>query len=108
MLEALALAVVWRTPASVVVERKDDFVARGEELGLEGVVAKRLGSRYVPGRRCTAWVKHKLRREERLAMTVVAATSDAVAKAAFVARAARRFVGWRVHGTGTSWDVGYG
>jgi hypothetical protein len=26
-------------------------------------------------------VKHKLRREERLAMTVVAATSDAVAKA---------------------------
>ncbi|MGZ4267560.1 MAG: hypothetical protein ACXVHB_28980 [Solirubrobacteraceae bacterium] len=56
-------------------------MARGEELGLEGVVAKRLSSTYIPGRRRTAWVKHKLRREERLAMTVVAATSDAVAKA---------------------------
>ncbi len=29
--------------------------ARVEELGLEGVVAKRLGSTYLPGRRCTAW-----------------------------------------------------
>jgi hypothetical protein len=60
---------VWRTPASVVVERSEDFVARGEELGIEGVVAKPLGSPYIPGRRCTAWVKHKLRREERLAVT---------------------------------------
>ena len=57
----------------MVVERSEDFVARGEELGLEGVVAKRLSSTYIPGRRRTAWVKHKLRREERLAMTVVAA-----------------------------------
>jgi len=32
-------------------------------------------------------VKHKLHRVERLAMTVVAATSDALAKAVFVARA---------------------
>jgi len=67
-LEELALdGPAWRTPASVVVERTDDFVARVEELGLEGVVAKRLGSTYIPGRRCTAWVKFKLRREERLA-----------------------------------------
>jgi ATP-dependent DNA ligase len=99
---------VWRTPASVVVERSEDFVARVEELGHEDVVAKPLGSTYPPARRCTAWVKHKLRREERLAMTVVAATSDAVAETVFVARAARRFVGWRVHWTGSSWGVGYG
>ena len=71
----------------MVVERSEDFVARVEELGLEGVVAKRLSSTYIPGRRCTAWVKHKLRREERLAMTGVRRTSDAVAKAVFVARA---------------------
>jgi len=42
----------WRTPASVVVERSEDFLARVEELGLEGVVAKRLNSTYLPGRRC--------------------------------------------------------
>ena len=78
-------------------------MARVEELGLEGVVAKRLSSTYIPGRRCTSWVKHKLRREERLAVTGVRRTSDAVAEAVFVARAARRFVGWRVHRTGTSW-----
>ena len=44
-------------------------MARVEELGLEGVVAKPLGSTYIPGRRRTAWVKHKLRRVECLAMT---------------------------------------
>jgi ATP-dependent DNA ligase len=33
----------------VVVERSEDFVARGEELGLEGVVAKRFSSTYIPG-----------------------------------------------------------
>lgn len=42
----------------MVVERSEDFVAGVAELGLEGVVAKRLGSAYIPGRRCTAWVKH--------------------------------------------------
>ena len=68
----------------MVVERSEDFVAGGEELGLAGVVAKPLGSTYIPGRRCTAWVKHKLRREERLAMTGVRRTSDAVAEAVFV------------------------
>jgi ATP-dependent DNA ligase len=78
---------VWRTPASVVVERSEDFVARGEELGLEGVVAKRLSSTYIPGRRCTAWVKHKVRRVECLAVTGVRRTSDAVAEAVFAARA---------------------
>ena len=70
----------------MVVERSEDFVARGEESVLR-VVAKPLGSTYIPGRRRTAWVKNKLRREDRLAMTGVRRTNDAVAKAVFVARA---------------------
>jgi ATP-dependent DNA ligase len=70
----------------VVVERSEDFVTRVEELGLEGVVAKRLSSTYLPGRRCTASVKHKLRREERLRVTGVRRTSGVVAEAVFVAR----------------------
>ena len=60
----------------MVVERSEDFLAQVEELGLEGVVAKRLSSTYLPGRRCTAWVKHKLRREERLAVTGLRRTRD--------------------------------
>jgi DNA ligase D-like protein (predicted ligase)/DNA ligase D-like protein (predicted polymerase)/DNA ligase D-like protein (predicted 3'-phosphoesterase) len=36
------------------------FTASAEELGLEGVVAKRLGSRYRPGRRSPDWRKIKL------------------------------------------------
>src|SRR5437764_13161624 len=58
LLEELALdGPAWRTPASMVVERSEDFVARVTELGLEGVAAKRLSSTYLPGRRCTSWVK---------------------------------------------------
>jgi len=38
----------------VVVQHPGDFVARVAELGLEGVVAKRLDSRYTPGRRSAA------------------------------------------------------
>ena len=87
LLEELALdGPAWRTPASVEVERSEDFVARVEELGLEGVVAKRLSSTYLPGRRCTAWVKRKLRREERLAVTGVRRNRDGHVDAIFVAR----------------------
>jgi bifunctional non-homologous end joining protein LigD len=53
---------------------------------LEGVVAKRLGSTYLPGRRWTSWVKHKLRREERLAVTGVRRSPEGEADALFVAR----------------------
>ena len=70
LLEELALdGPAWRTPASVPAERALDFVARVQRLGLEGVVAKRLDSHYRPGRRSAAWVKHKLRRDEELAVT---------------------------------------
>lgn len=87
LLEELALdGPAWRTPASVVIERNEDFVARVEDLGLEGVVAKRLSSTYLPGRRCTAWVKRTLRREERLAVTGVRRNRDGHVDAIFVAR----------------------
>ena len=87
LLAELALdGPAWRTPASMVVERSEDFVACVEELGLEGVVAKRLGSTYRPGRRCTSWVKHKLRRQERLAVTGVRRSAEGKTDALFVAR----------------------
>ena len=87
LLDELALdGPAWRTPASMVVEGAQDFVARVAELGLEGVVAKRLSSTYIPGRRCTAWVKHKLRREERLAVRGIRRARDGQLEAIFVAR----------------------
>jgi bifunctional non-homologous end joining protein LigD len=87
LLEELSLdGPAWRTPATVVVERGEDFVACVAELGLEGVVAKRLSSTYIPGRRCSSWVKHKLQRDERLAVTGIRRSRDGYAEAIFVAR----------------------
>jgi ATP-dependent DNA ligase len=87
LLDELALdGPAWRTPTSVVVERAEDFVARVAELGLEGVVAKRLHSPYLPGRRSRAWVKHKLRRQEHLAVTGLRRSREGRAEALFVAR----------------------
>lgn len=87
LLEELALdGPAWRTPASIVLERSEAFVAGAAELGLEGVVAKRLGSRYTPGRRSSAWIKHKLRREERLALTGIRRRPDGRPETLFVAR----------------------
>ena len=37
-----------------------------EDRGLEGVVAKRVDSRYTPGRRTRAWIKVKVRRHDEL------------------------------------------
>jgi bifunctional non-homologous end joining protein LigD len=76
----------WRTPTSIVVERPEDFIARVVELGLEGVVAKRLNSRYLSGRRSRGWIKHKLRREELLAVTGIRRAHDGRTEAVFVAR----------------------
>jgi ATP-dependent DNA ligase len=50
------------------------------------VVSKWLSSTYSPGRRCAAWVKHKLRREERLAVTGIRRSRDGYAEAIIVAR----------------------
>jgi bifunctional non-homologous end joining protein LigD len=48
----------WQTPEHVVGHGKE-FLKATEEQHLEGVVAKRLDSRYEPGRRTGAWVKIK-------------------------------------------------
>jgi bifunctional non-homologous end joining protein LigD len=53
----------WRTPRHFVAET-DEVLAATRERGLEGIVAKRLGSAYLPGARNGAWVKHKHRRTE--------------------------------------------
>ncbi len=55
----------WQTPPSFGPEAGNDVVAVSKEYGLEGVVAKRLVSRYEPGRRSSSWVKAKnIRRQE--------------------------------------------
>jgi bifunctional non-homologous end joining protein LigD len=64
-LEALELGGrAWRVPAAHPGAGKQLFDATREQ-GLEGVVAKRLDSRYEPGGRSGAWlkVKHTLRQE---------------------------------------------
>jgi ATP-dependent DNA ligase len=53
----------WCTPRHFVGESQP-VLAATREHGLEGVVAKRLGSPYLPGARSGAWVKHKHRRTE--------------------------------------------
>ena len=58
-LEALELSgPAWRVPAA---HRGDGerLLAATEAQGLEGIVAKRLDSRYEPGRRTGAWIKVK-------------------------------------------------
>ena len=58
-LEALGLeGERWQTPA---YHRGDGaaLLAASRERGLEGIVAKRLGSPYVPGKRTRAWLKVK-------------------------------------------------
>lgn len=45
-----------------------EVLAAVDAQGLEGVVAKRLGSRYEPGRRSRAWIKHAIRRHALVAV----------------------------------------
>jgi bifunctional non-homologous end joining protein LigD len=64
-LESLELGgSAWRVPAAHPGEGARLLAATGTQ-GLEGIVAKRLDSRYEPGRRTGAWlkVKHTLRQE---------------------------------------------
>jgi bifunctional non-homologous end joining protein LigD len=58
----------WRTPRHFVSDN-ERLLAATRERGLEGVVAKRLGSHYLPGARNGAWVKHKHRRTESFLVT---------------------------------------
>lgn len=64
-LEALGIGGSrWQVPP-VSTERGADALATSRELGLEGIVAKRLDSRYESGRRSSSWrkIKHDLRQE---------------------------------------------
>jgi bifunctional non-homologous end joining protein LigD len=64
-LESLELSgPAWRVPAARPGEGVRLLEATGAQ-GLEGIVAKRLDSRYEPGRRTGAWlkIKHTLRQE---------------------------------------------
>ena len=67
-LRALALdGPNWQTPASV--HGADDgaaMLAASEQLGLEGIVAKRSTSRYELGKRSRQWLKVKHRRQQEL------------------------------------------
>jgi bifunctional non-homologous end joining protein LigD len=55
----------WQTPPSFGPEAGSDVIAVSKQYGLEGVVAKRLASRYESGRRSTSWRKTKnVRRQE--------------------------------------------
>jgi bifunctional non-homologous end joining protein LigD len=61
LLEGLGLnGSHWRTPAHHVGDGPA-MVEASREQGLEGVIAKQLGSRYEPGKRSGAWLKVKNR-----------------------------------------------
>ncbi|MGH9320720.1 MAG: non-homologous end-joining DNA ligase [Vicinamibacteria bacterium] len=49
--------------SSYVLGRGKDLFQQAKELGVEGVVAKRLESPYLPGERTRDWLKLKVRRE---------------------------------------------
>ncbi len=54
----------WQTPPSFTDVAGADLLAVARQQGLEGVVAKRLTSRYEPGRRSSAWRKIKVVRQQ--------------------------------------------
>lgn len=63
-LEALELASSWSAGVCQVPPTYDDgsaLFAAAEEQGLEGIVSKRLDSRYHPGRRSREWLKFPIR-----------------------------------------------
>jgi len=66
LLEGLGLTGSrWQTPPSFTDATGAEVLAVSREHGLEGVIAKRLASRYEPGRRSTSWIKIKnVRRQE--------------------------------------------
>jgi bifunctional non-homologous end joining protein LigD len=55
----------WQVPPAFIGESGADIQAVSRQQHLEGVMAKRLGSRYEPGRRTSSWRKIKnVRRQE--------------------------------------------
>lgn len=55
----------WRTPAHRLGGGAE-FLQAARQRGLEGIVCKRLGSRYRPGRRSPDWLKIRARRRQDL------------------------------------------
>jgi bifunctional non-homologous end joining protein LigD len=54
----------WQTPPSFTSETGTDVQAVSKQHGLEGIVAKRLASRYEPGKRTGSWRKIKNVRQQ--------------------------------------------
>jgi bifunctional non-homologous end joining protein LigD len=48
--------------------RHEDILASAAELGLEGIMAKRADSRYLPGRRSHSWLKLKLEQSQEVVL----------------------------------------
>lgn len=62
LLEGLGLAgPAWSTPAAITGHGAEAW-EMARETGLEGLIAKRLTSRYEPGARSKSWVKIKVHR----------------------------------------------
>jgi bifunctional non-homologous end joining protein LigD len=64
ILEELVTPGPWWRVATYQVGDGEALREAAAEHGLEGVMAKRLDSRYEPGRRSPAWVKVKVRRQQ--------------------------------------------
>jgi bifunctional non-homologous end joining protein LigD len=76
----------WRTPVCLRLEDPHALVRRVAALGLEGIVSKHLDAAYRSGRRSASWIKTKLRRDERLAVTGLRRTGEGRLEAVIVAR----------------------
>ncbi len=73
VLERLALrGPSWQTPPIVEADA-DAALTAAAQLGLEGIVAKRIDSPYRPGKRTTAWQKTKLTNRQELVVGRMAA-----------------------------------
>jgi len=84
LLAELALdGPAWMTPRTF--DDGEGLARVVAEQQLEGVVAKRLTSPYLPGRRSTAWVKAKQRRRASFLVTGVVTARDGRAEEFLVA-----------------------
>jgi bifunctional non-homologous end joining protein LigD len=66
LLDQLADDLPLGTDVAQVYDDGPSLLAVCEERGLEGVVAKRVDSPYIPGRRTRSWIKVKVRRHDEM------------------------------------------
>jgi len=62
--EALSKVDYPMLPSTPFDAKPADLIGAAKELELEGVIAKRKGSCYEPGRRSEAWLKYKINRSQ--------------------------------------------